>query len=75
MILVQGYGLMGKLEAETPTLIRYGQNDQGRILCDRAAAQAGVKITNKSDKKPGHAEALRTGQSRLGPVHHPKYLS
>lgn len=50
MILTQGYGKIGKLEAETPTLIRYGQMTKDEMFVTASAAQAGVTIRNSSDK-------------------------
>ncbi|MGQ9919682.1 MAG: hypothetical protein ACUVS7_19990 [Bryobacteraceae bacterium] len=52
MILTQGYGQVGVHEAETPTLIRYGQMTKDEFFVTRAAAQAGVRITNRSDREP-----------------------
>lgn len=52
MILTQGYGQVGVHEAETPTLIRYGQMTNDEFFVTRAAAEAGVRITNRSDREP-----------------------
>lgn len=52
MILTQGYGQVGVHEAETPTLIRYGQMTKDEFFVTRAAARAGVRITNRSDREP-----------------------
>lgn len=49
IILVQGYGTMGKLEIETPSLIRYGQMTKDELFVTAAAAERGVSITNRSD--------------------------
>jgi len=51
MILVQGYGQVGVHEAETPTLIRFGQMTKDEFFVTRAAAEAGVRITNRSDRE------------------------
>ena len=48
-ILVQGYGVFGKHEVETPTLIRYGQMTKDELFVSAAAAANGITITNKSD--------------------------
>lgn len=50
LILTQGYGKIGKLEAETPTIIRYGQMTKDEMFVTASAAQAGVTIRNASDK-------------------------
>lgn len=52
MILTQGYGQVGVHEAETPTLIRYWQMTNDEFFVTRAAAEAGVRITNRSDREP-----------------------
>lgn len=52
MILTQGYGQAGVHEAETPTLIRYGQMTKDEFFVTRQAAEAGVRITNRSDREP-----------------------
>lgn len=48
VIVVQGFGTFGKLDIETPTLIRYGQMTKDELFVSAAAAQNGVKITNRS---------------------------
>jgi hypothetical protein len=48
-IVVQGWGSVGKLEVETPSLIRYGQMTRDELFVTAAAAQRGVSITNRSD--------------------------
>lgn len=52
MILTQGYGQVGAHEAETPTLIRFGQMTKDEFFVTRAAAEAGVRITNRSGWEP-----------------------
>jgi hypothetical protein len=47
-ILTSGYGAFGKLEVETPSLIRFGQMTQDELFVTACAAQTGVAITNKS---------------------------
>jgi hypothetical protein len=49
MILVQGYGTLGKHEIETPTLIRFGQMTKDELFVTADAAGNGIVITNKSD--------------------------
>jgi hypothetical protein len=51
LILVEGWGSIGKLDVETPTLIRYGQMTKDELFVSKAAAERGVQITNKSDKQ------------------------
>jgi hypothetical protein len=52
MIAVQGIGTFGKLEIETPSLIRFGEMTQDELFVTSCAAQRGVQITNRSDKEP-----------------------
>jgi len=49
MIAVQGYGAAGKLEVETPTLIRYGQMTKDELFVTAEAAAQGIVIANRSD--------------------------
>jgi hypothetical protein len=51
LIVVQGYGSLGKHEIETPSLIRYGQMTKDELFVTAAAAGNGVVLTNKSDKE------------------------
>ena len=48
-IVVQGWGTVGKLEVETPSLIRYGQMTKDELFVTAAAARRGVVVTNRSD--------------------------
>ena len=66
LILVQGYGMLGKHEIETPSLIRFGQMTKDELFVTADAAAKGVVITNKSDTEnlvmlkhfgPGNADA------------------
>jgi len=50
LILTQGYGMIGKHEAETPTIIRYGQMTKDELFVTADKARSGVTITNRSDK-------------------------
>ena len=52
MILIQGYGTMGKWEIETPTLIRYGELTNDEFFVSEEAAKKGVTIVNKSSNEP-----------------------
>jgi hypothetical protein len=65
-ILTQGRGRLGKLEVETPSLIRFGEMTRDEVFVTAAVAKAGVEITNTSDKEnlvmlkhfgPGNPEA------------------
>lgn len=49
LIVVQGRGSIGKMEVETPTLIRYGQMTKDELFVTVDAACGGVHITNASD--------------------------
>jgi hypothetical protein len=51
LILVQGWGLVGKVEVETPSLIRFGQMTKDELFVSAAAATRGVTVTNRSDKE------------------------
>jgi hypothetical protein len=48
LILTQGRGRMGKLEIETPAMIRFGEMTADEIFVSIGAAKAGVRITNTS---------------------------
>jgi len=50
-ILVEGHGSVGKVEVETPSVIRYGQMTQDELFVTAAAANRGVTVTNRSDKE------------------------
>ena len=50
-IVVQGWGTVGRLEVETPSLIRYGQMTKDEMFVTAGAAQRGVAIANRSDKE------------------------
>ena len=49
LIVTQGWGQIGKMDVETPSLIRYGEMTKDELFVSVAAAQAGVVITNRSD--------------------------
>jgi hypothetical protein len=51
LIVVQGWGSIGKLEVETPSLIRYGQMTKDELFVSVAAAQNGVLVKNRSDQE------------------------
>jgi hypothetical protein len=51
LIVVQGWGSIGKMEVETPSMIRYGQMTKDELFVTAAAANRGVKVTNRSDKE------------------------
>jgi hypothetical protein len=51
MILVQGRGSVGRMEVETPSLIRFGQMTRDELFITAAAARRGVMITNRSDQE------------------------
>jgi len=50
-ISVEGHGSVGKLEVETPSVIRYGQMTQDELFITAAAANRGVTVTNRSDRE------------------------
>jgi hypothetical protein len=49
LIVTQGWGQIGKLDVETPSLIRYGEMTKDELFVALPAAEAGVAITNRSD--------------------------
>ncbi|MFN0169660.1 MAG: hypothetical protein ACKV22_24825 [Bryobacteraceae bacterium] len=49
LILTQGFGRVGAMEVETPTLIRYGEMTRDELFVTAAAAQRGVVVTNTSE--------------------------
>ncbi len=51
LIVTQGWGKVGKMEVETPTLIRYGQLTKDELFVTASAAQEGVTFTNLSDRE------------------------
>jgi hypothetical protein len=51
LIVVQGWGLVGKIDVETPSLIGFGQMTKDELFVTAAAAVRGVKVTNRSDKE------------------------
>jgi hypothetical protein len=51
LIVVQGWGSLGKLEVETPSLIRFGQMTKDELFVSAAAAKRGVTVTNRSDEE------------------------
>jgi hypothetical protein len=66
LILVQGYGSLGKHPVETPSMIRFGQMTKDELFVTAAAASQGVAVTNRSDREnlvmlkhfgPGNPEA------------------
>ena len=68
LIVTQGWGKIGRLAVETPTLIRYGRLTRDELFVTAPAAQAGVAITNLSDREdlvilkhfgPGNPEAKK----------------
>ena len=46
---MQGWGSIGKMEVETPSLIRFGEMTKDELFVTADAAGNGVKITNRSD--------------------------
>jgi hypothetical protein len=51
-ILVQGHGKFGVYEAETATMLRFGQMSADEYFVSEAAARQGVMITNRSQCEP-----------------------
>ena len=68
LIAIEGHGTVGKLEVETPTVIRFGQMTQDELFVSSPAARHGVRVTNRSAREnlvllkhfgPGNPEAVR----------------
>jgi hypothetical protein len=68
VIVVQGWGSIGKMEVETPALIRFGEMTKDELFVTAAAAKRGVVVTNRSDKEslvmlkhfgPGNPDAAK----------------
>lgn len=51
-IFVQGHGKFGLYDAETPTMIRFGQSSQDEYFVGIGAAEKGVLIVNTSMSEP-----------------------
>lgn len=45
-ITVQGRGRIGKLEVQTPAMIRFGENTTDEVFISHTAATAGVEVEN-----------------------------
>ncbi len=52
LILTQGYGTVGVHSVSTPSMIRFGQMTEDELFVTSEAAQAGVRVENKSDTDP-----------------------
>jgi hypothetical protein len=68
LIVVQGWGSIGKMEVETPSLIRFGEMTKDELFVSAQTAKTGVAVTNRSDKEnlvmlkhfgPGNPDAAR----------------
>ncbi|MEM3897350.1 MAG: hypothetical protein QXO04_01900 [Nitrososphaerota archaeon] len=65
MIVIQGKGRLGKFEAESPTIIRFGDLTHDEFFITKEAAREGVKIENTGNEElvmlknfgPGNREA------------------
>ena len=51
LIVIQGWGSVGNMDVETPSLIRFGEMTKDELFVTAAAAQRGVRVTNRSDKE------------------------
>ena len=52
MIMLQGHGIMGVWDIETPSMIRFGQLTHDEYFVSEEAAREGVTITNRSHTDP-----------------------
>ena len=74
LIVVQGWGSVGKMEVETPSLIRYGQMTKDELFVTAAAAQPRRHgDQSQRQRKSGDAEAFRSGQSGRERTHEMKF--
>lgn len=51
VLVVEGWGTVGKLEVATPAKIRFGQLTNDELFVTTGKAREGVTITNRSDKE------------------------
>jgi hypothetical protein len=51
VLVVEGWGTVGRLEVETPVLIRHGQAAKDELFVTAGAAKAGVVVRNRSDRE------------------------
>src|SRR5450759_869154 len=51
LIVVQGWGAVGAMDVETPSLIRYGAMTRDELFVSVAAARRGVQVRNRSDQE------------------------
>lgn len=74
LIVVQGWGSVGNMAVETPSLIRHGEMTQDELFVSARAAQAGVIVRNRSEKEnlvmlkhfgPANPDAQVLGSMRL----------
>jgi len=51
LVVIQGYGRIGKFKAEAPSMIRYGELTNDEMFVTEEAAKTGVKIVNESSRE------------------------
>lgn len=51
-VVIQGYGIMGVWEVESPALIRFGQLTNDEFFVSETAAREGVRVKNRSASEP-----------------------
>ena len=52
LIVVQGHGTFGTLGVSAPTMIRFGEMTEDELFVSHTAAEAGVRIENRSESDP-----------------------
>ncbi|HZT37543.1 MAG TPA: hypothetical protein VFA28_06565 [Bryobacteraceae bacterium] len=52
VIVVQGRGSVGRLDVETPAMIRFGEMTSDELFVTAAAAREGVRVANASKTEP-----------------------
>ena len=62
LIVVQGWGSIGKMEVETPSLIRFGEMTKDELFVTADAASSWCRHhESQRDGEPRNAEAFRSG--------------
>lgn len=68
LVVIEGYGSVGKLDVSTPSLIRFGQMTEDELFVTAHAAREGVRVTNRGAHEnlvvlkhfgPGNPDAVR----------------
>ncbi len=52
VIVVQGWGSIGRVDVETPSMIRFGEMTKDEVFVSAATAREGIAVNNRSDTEP-----------------------